>query len=712
MLKRKRLIILIIVGVLAVLAVFFILKIRRGMAALKASMSAAQTVTAEKGSLSETVEGSGNIEVADTVDVKAPTGLTISEVLVESGDTVTNGQVLANIDETSIVSALVSVEDSLEAIEDRLDNDEDLTSLDKEELADKKAKLKEIQTTLEAYKEDPTIKANADGVIGDVNVEEDGTTAKTSGTGSSSSSSSSSSSTSAAAAALASYTAADNETGTATTEKAVADTTEESASVTALGGVSVLKDGNGKVTVNVAAMSGGNATGIIAGTASNTVTGTSADNTTSTGTDGAGVATDATAGNDTGIMLLTSAASGDGSGDESTEELTAITDFSALAGIKPVTGQTMPVTLTSTASESGAVIYDGAISWSPDSTKEQGGTFLGDTVYIATVTLTAGDGYEFTSDSVTALTTAMAQISTGCEITEGTSSKLVFAVTFERTESSATPTPTPTPSDTPTPSVTPTTSTSGEVSSYSDVLNGMGLGSSSSGSYSLGSSGYSTSASTTYDTSNLYNSYMMTAFTVQTQDSVKLVISIDELDINSVSEGQEAEVTFDAISDETFSGTITKVADTAKSGSSGAKYEVDVTFAKTDEMKIGMSATAVITVNKVTDAITIPMTALQEKGGENFVYTTQEEDGTLGGEVTVETGLSDGTNVEITSGLKEGDTVYYSRGTATTAEELMQQMTQGGMNNGGGDMPQGDAPDGGEGGGPGGNGGGEAPSRE
>ena len=165
MLKRKRLIILIIVGVLAVLAVFFILKIRRGMAALQASMSAAQTVTAEKGSLSETVEGSGNIEVADTVDVKAPTGLTISEVLVESGDTVTNGQVLANIDETSIVSALVSVEDSLEAIEDRLDNDEDLTSLDKEELADKKAKLKEIQNTLEAYKEDPTIKANADGVI-------------------------------------------------------------------------------------------------------------------------------------------------------------------------------------------------------------------------------------------------------------------------------------------------------------------------------------------------------------------------------------------------------------------------------------------------------------------------------------------------------------------------------------------------------------------
>ena len=53
--------------------------------------------------------------------------------------------------------------------------------------------------------------------------------------------------------------------------------------------------------------------------------------------------------------------------------------------------------------------------------------------------------------------------------------------------------------------------------------------------------------------------------------------------------------------------------------------------------------------------------ALQEKGSRVFVYTKQDEDGTLSGEQEVTTGLSDGTTVEITEGLSEGDAVYYNK---------------------------------------------------
>ena len=78
-------------------------------------------------------------------------------------------------------------------------------------------------------------------------------------------------------------------------------------------------------------------------------------------------------------------------------------------------------------------------------------------------------------------------------------------------------------------------------------------------------------------------------------------------------------------------------------------------------MRLGMSADASIVVGESTNVLTIPMTALQQSGDENFVYTAVEEDGTLGGRVTVTTGVSDGTDVEIIGDISEGATVYYEQ---------------------------------------------------
>lgn len=55
------------------------------------------------------------------------------------------------------------------------------------------------------------------------------------------------------------------------------------------------------------------------------------------------------------------------------------------------------------------------------------------------------------------------------------------------------------------------------------------------------------------------------------------------------------------------------------------------------------------------------MNALQEQGDKTFVYTEKESDGTLSGEVEIQTGMTDGSTVEITDDLEEGDTVYYMR---------------------------------------------------
>lgn len=182
------------------------------------------------------------------------------------------------------------------------------------------------------------------------------------------------------------------------------------------------------------------------------------------------------------------------------------------------------------------------------------------------------------------------------------------------------------------------------------------------------------------------------AFTVASSDTMVLSVNVDELDINSVSQGQQAEITLDSIEDETFSGTVAKVGNSAGSSSGGvAKYTVEVEIPGDERMKEGMNASATITVEKQENVVTIPVNALQERGARVFVYTQADSDGKLGGEQEVSTGLSDGNTVEITEGLSEGDKVYYQKVGNISGEKNSQGFgnMEGGPKGNMGDMPEG-----------------------
>ena len=185
-------------------------------------------------------------------------------------------------------------------------------------------------------------------------------------------------------------------------------------------------------------------------------------------------------------------------------------------------------------------------------------------------------------------------------------------------------------------------------------------GTSSDSSDSQSSTAEKTSSASGSASSDSYNS-SVTAFTMSSDENMILTVNVDELDINSVEIGQEAEITFDAIEGESFTGTVTTISDSASVNGGVAKYEVLITIPKDDRMRQGMNASATITVDKRENVVTIPMNALQEQGDRVFVYTAQDEDGNLTGEQEVTTGLSDGSSVEITEGLSEGDTVYYQK---------------------------------------------------
>ena len=212
------------------------------------------------------------------------------------------------------------------------------------------------------------------------------------------------------------------------------------------------------------------------------------------------------------------------------------------------------------------------------------------------------------------------------------------------------------------------------ASGLADVT-GQSSGNESSGEGTVsGSSSASTASSSSAST---YDCSEAAAFTLSAQDNYKLSLSVDELDILSVKQGQTAKISLNAISDQEFEGTVTKVGTVGTSSGSSAKYTVEVTLPRQDNMLIGMTASATITIKEAEDAVLIPMSALQEEGGKYYVYTSKDSDGKLSNKTEVEIGLSNETQVEITDGLSEGDIVYYETASSSSSDKEEQGICDG-----------------------------------
>ena len=187
-------------------------------------------------------------------------------------------------------------------------------------------------------------------------------------------------------------------------------------------------------------------------------------------------------------------------------------------------------------------------------------------------------------------------------------------------------------------------------------------------------------------------------FTLDPDETVSITVTVDETDILSLALGQEVKVTVSSLSDETYLGT---VAELDTSGTNGS-YTAKVTLPKETGMLSGMSADVDVTIEGVENALLVPADAVRKTSATSYVYTAyDEETDTLGGMTEVTVGLSNGTQTEITSGLQEGDRVYYTPKektftfggmTITTSGDFSGDFSMGG---GMGDM-------GGMGGGPGG----------
>lgn len=138
-------------------------------------------------------------------------------------------------------------------------------------------------------------------------------------------------------------------------------------------------------------------------------------------------------------------------------------------------------------------------------------------------------------------------------------------------------------------------------------------------------------------------------------DRLTVKAQVDETDIATIKVGQTAEIVLDAYPDKKVPGNVNKVAFDATTVSNVTTYIVDVLPEQVpDFMRSGMTANVTFLVNSKDNALLIPSEALHVKEGRSLVLVRSDGNDI---EKEVETGETNGKQIEIISGLSAGEIV-------------------------------------------------------
>lgn len=168
-----------------------------------------------------------------------------------------------------------------------------------------------------------------------------------------------------------------------------------------------------------------------------------------------------------------------------------------------------------------------------------------------------------------------------------------------------------------------------------------------------------TSSTSTTDSSN------NTLATIHTSGNPIVSVSLSEIDVPHVKEGDKATITFDAFPGKTFTGKVSSI-DTSGSVTSGVTtYPAAIVLdTEVPGLLAHMSASVSIITSVKDDVFSVPTSAIQTSNGESSVRVMKN--GQVSN-VTVITGITSDTDTEITSGLSEGDTVVTSTVSTSTS---------------------------------------------
>lgn len=162
-----------------------------------------------------------------------------------------------------------------------------------------------------------------------------------------------------------------------------------------------------------------------------------------------------------------------------------------------------------------------------------------------------------------------------------------------------------------------------------------------------------------------------TLCTIYDLSYLTMELSVDELDISKVRVGQKVTVKADAVEGKTFTGEVTKVNISGTTTNGVTAYPVTVKITETEGLMPGMNVTAEIVVESVKNVLAVPVDAISRgnkvlvckdasklKTSDGSTLITDKSGIPQGFEyVNVTLGVNNKEYIQITSGLKEGDTI-------------------------------------------------------
>ncbi len=187
-----------------------------------------------------------------------------------------------------------------------------------------------------------------------------------------------------------------------------------------------------------------------------------------------------------------------------------------------------------------------------------------------------------------------------------------------------------------------------------------------------------------------------------------VAVPLNEVDIAKVKTGQKATITFDALPDLTIAGTVVEVDPIGTASQGVVTYDVNVAFdTEDDQVKPGMSASVSIATDVRTDVLTVPNAAIRNGALQVLPGMTEPSmeaqtqgipSATPPEAHPVETGLANDTVTEIVSGANEGEWIVVrtitpsanaSSNTRTGGSTLLPGGNAGFRMQGGGQIPAG-----------------------
>lgn len=137
--------------------------------------------------------------------------------------------------------------------------------------------------------------------------------------------------------------------------------------------------------------------------------------------------------------------------------------------------------------------------------------------------------------------------------------------------------------------------------------------------------------------------------------------NIDETEVGRLTTGMTMKITIGALQDLKFDARLEYISPKATDQNGANKFEIKAAVnlpTSSEQIRSGYSANAEIVLAEARGVLSVPESAIEFCGNDTFVYVVKGS----GKEKTYErrkvtTGLSDGINIEIRSGLKKGETV-------------------------------------------------------